>query len=452
MDLQDEPGLRAQGRLVVGERACGWWCRPRAGAHPPWPARRGCGTSRRSRPARRGSPAPRGPRPNVLTASSTAAALLFTTATASRAQQPLQPGLGVHLALAARRRPRGRTRGSSRTTAIARHAGGRRGRQGRPAQVGVDDHAGGVDDAHQRGSGAGAQALLDLARKRRQRGFQRPVVRRRPTPRGSLPAGRGRSSRRAAGRGARTASASAGARSTSSTGGSAGAGRRRPIEASVLAAHDGHRATIGRLRGRAKPRHPPKRPLTFRGAALFSPPMTRERAQTFADRLPPLVPGRKTTSPISPTRWRTCSTRAAGRGPSAWAWPSTRSPARSTTRALELARRSPGVPRAPGRPARVVHGARSDVEGAGELRDLFQLVGARPGTEVLVDRRRVPYAREIWLPLFWIFVSRRGDPWPSKTTSTSSKRRSASSRSSGTSSSAASSASRPPTSRPAWRR
>ena len=31
-------------------------------------------------------------------------------------------------------------------------------------------------------------------------------------------------------------------------------------------------------------------------------------------------------------------------------------------------------------------------------------MGARPGTEVLVDGRRVPYAREIWLPLFWLFV------------------------------------------------
>ncbi len=38
------------------------------------------------------------------------------------------------------------------------------------------------------------------------------------------------------------------------------------------------------------------------------------------------------------------------------------------------------------------------------LRDLFDLVGQRPGTEVLVDGKRVPYAHEIWLPLMWIFV------------------------------------------------
>ena len=35
------------------------------------------------------------------------------------------------------------------------------------------------------------------------------------------------------------------------------------------------------------------------------------------------------------------------------------------------------------------------------LRDLFIIVGGRPGTEVLVDGKRVPYASELWLPLFW---------------------------------------------------
>ncbi len=32
-------------------------------------------------------------------------------------------------------------------------------------------------------------------------------------------------------------------------------------------------------------------------------------------------------------------------------------------------------------------------------------MGHRPGTEVLVDGKQVPYARELWLPLFWLFVS-----------------------------------------------
>ncbi|HWI16225.1 MAG TPA: hypothetical protein VNT81_00650 [Vicinamibacterales bacterium] len=36
------------------------------------------------------------------------------------------------------------------------------------------------------------------------------------------------------------------------------------------------------------------------------------------------------------------------------------------------------------------------------LRDLFELVGPVPGTEVLIDDRPVPYTRELWLPLLWM--------------------------------------------------
>jgi hypothetical protein len=52
----------------------------------------------------------------------------------------------------------------------------------------------------------------------------------------------------------------------------------------------------------------------------------------------------------------------------------------------------------------LVHQAAFETSQAGTLRELFLLVGERPGTEVLVDGKRVPYARELWLPLFWIFV------------------------------------------------
>jgi hypothetical protein len=38
------------------------------------------------------------------------------------------------------------------------------------------------------------------------------------------------------------------------------------------------------------------------------------------------------------------------------------------------------------------------------LRDLFDLVGPVPGSEVLVDDRPVPYARELWLPLAWCLL------------------------------------------------
>ncbi len=39
-----------------------------------------------------------------------------------------------------------------------------------------------------------------------------------------------------------------------------------------------------------------------------------------------------------------------------------------------------------------------------DLRDLYSLVGAAPDTDVLIDDRPVPYARELWLPLVWLLI------------------------------------------------
>jgi hypothetical protein len=38
------------------------------------------------------------------------------------------------------------------------------------------------------------------------------------------------------------------------------------------------------------------------------------------------------------------------------------------------------------------------------LRDLYDAVAERPETEVLVDDRPIPYARELWLPLVWFLI------------------------------------------------
>jgi hypothetical protein len=40
------------------------------------------------------------------------------------------------------------------------------------------------------------------------------------------------------------------------------------------------------------------------------------------------------------------------------------------------------------------------------LRDLFQIVGPSDATDVLIDDRPVPYARELWLPLVWLTIPR----------------------------------------------
>lgn len=43
---------------------------------------------------------------------------------------------------------------------------------------------------------------------------------------------------------------------------------------------------------------------------------------------------------------------------------------------------------------------------AARLRDLFQIVGPSDQTEVLIDDRPLPYARELWLPLVWFLLPR----------------------------------------------
>jgi hypothetical protein len=72
-------------------------------------------------------------------------------------------------------------------------------------------------------------------------------------------------------------------------------------------------------------------------------------------------------------------------------------------RAVALARLSPAYREEAGRKGPVHHAA-FDAGAARTLRDLFDLVKDRPGTEVLVDGNKIPYAHELWLPLLWIFV------------------------------------------------
>ena len=72
-------------------------------------------------------------------------------------------------------------------------------------------------------------------------------------------------------------------------------------------------------------------------------------------------------------------------------------------RALELARASAEYLEVPTRSA-PRHRARFFPQDAVRLRDLFDLVGRFDDTQVLVDDRPVPYARELWLPLLWFLI------------------------------------------------
>jgi hypothetical protein len=102
----------------------------------------------------------------------------------------------------------------------------------------------------------------------------------------------------------------------------------------------------------------------------------------------------RTTFLTSPTRWWTSF--SLGLSFEAFEGP-------GYATAVELARLSPGY-REEDSHGSLVHHAEFDPGAARTLRDLFDLVGRQPGTEVRVDGKRAPYGHELWLPLFWIFV------------------------------------------------
>ena len=71
--------------------------------------------------------------------------------------------------------------------------------------------------------------------------------------------------------------------------------------------------------------------------------------------------------------------------------------------ALELARASAEF-RVTGAGTARRYRARFWSSDAERLRDLFRIVGGSDDTEVLIDDRPVPYARELWLPLVWLLI------------------------------------------------
>jgi hypothetical protein len=135
--------------------------------------------------------------------------------------------------------------------------------------------------------------------------------------------------------------------------------------------------------------------------------MGRERPPDFADRLPRVVPKEETDiSPLSdemaellypgrrPRPFRIGVSFAAFEG-------------EGLERALQLARQSAVYREEPGRDS-TRHHAAFDAGRARTLHDLFELVKNRPGTELRVDGKQMPYAYELWLPLFWMFVGGEG--------------------------------------------
>jgi hypothetical protein len=76
---------------------------------------------------------------------------------------------------------------------------------------------------------------------------------------------------------------------------------------------------------------------------------------------------------------------------------------RDYARAVEMARAAAEY-RETGGGTGLRHRARFYPEAALALRDLFEIVGRLDACDVLIDDRPVPYARELWLPLFWFLI------------------------------------------------
>jgi hypothetical protein len=135
--------------------------------------------------------------------------------------------------------------------------------------------------------------------------------------------------------------------------------------------------------------------------------MAGERAKTFAERLPPVVP--KEEEDISHLSDEMADVLYPGRRKRPFrigvlfdAFPGPNYP-----RALALAKQSAVYRENPER-GTLSHYAAFEATAAATLRELYDIVGPITGTEVLVDGKRVPYARELWLPLFWLFLRGEG--------------------------------------------
>lgn len=133
--------------------------------------------------------------------------------------------------------------------------------------------------------------------------------------------------------------------------------------------------------------------------------MARERPPDFAERLPRVVPKEETD--LSHLSDEMAELLYPGRRPRPFRIALRFLPfdEPSYSQALAVARQSPTY--AESRTSDGLrHEAGFDAGQARPLRQLFEIVRGRPGTEVLVDGKRVPYAHELWLPLFWMFLGR----------------------------------------------
>jgi hypothetical protein len=128
--------------------------------------------------------------------------------------------------------------------------------------------------------------------------------------------------------------------------------------------------------------------------------MTENRPRNCIERLPEIIEGKEDVS----SRSRDAGSLPARAGKSSRFVCSVR-PRRlkkgSGTGGIEIAR-SKGY-RAEEVDRFLRHSAVFGVDEVQRLHELFSLVGDFPSCEILVKGKKVPYARELWLPFFWFF-------------------------------------------------
>ena len=131
--------------------------------------------------------------------------------------------------------------------------------------------------------------------------------------------------------------------------------------------------------------------------------MSRPKPKSFADRLPPVVP--REEEDISHLSDEMVDILYPGRRkrPFRMGIVFDAFDGADFPRALELARVSP-VYKETDDGGRRRHHAGYDAGQAAAFRDLYSLVGSRPGTDVLVNGKKAPYARELWIPLYLIHL------------------------------------------------
>ncbi|MBX7186548.1 MAG: hypothetical protein K1Y01_15515 [Vicinamibacteria bacterium] len=131
--------------------------------------------------------------------------------------------------------------------------------------------------------------------------------------------------------------------------------------------------------------------------------MSRERVPTYADRLPPVVPAVEEN--IDGMSDELVEILYPGRRQKPFAISVVFDDSKDdvVAKALRLSARAASFSTfQEGSITR--HRADFQVEQASILRDVASLVGARPGSEILVAGRKAPYGHELWLPLMSFFV------------------------------------------------